>query len=97
MRDLKKIAKVIRSTLTAEFEKLAIEDVRVFEEEDSSGDILLHVEVIFDGAPKDVDVRKLSGAVRHVRPKLTKMGIEAFPLFSFISKSDAGAVGLEPA
>jgi hypothetical protein len=56
----------------------------------------LRIDVIFEGRPKDIDIKKLSGVVRHVRPRLTDIGEEAFPLFSFISKGDAGA-GLEPA
>jgi hypothetical protein len=89
MRDFAKIAKIVRTMVTKDF-KLKVLDVRVFEAE-TTDDTVLHIDVIFDGTPEDVDARKLSGAVRHVRPKLNAIGGTAFPVFSFISKSDIGA------
>jgi hypothetical protein len=97
MRDLEKIEEIVRDTLTAEFQKIQFSDVQVREELDSDGDRILHVYVIFEGAPKHADIRKLSGAVRHVRPKLTEAGETAFPLFSFLSRDDVGAGKFEPA
>jgi hypothetical protein len=38
--------------------------------------------------PKDLDARKLSGAIRHLRPKLDAIQESALPLLSFISKAD---------
>jgi hypothetical protein len=49
---------------------------------------VLRIDVIFEGAPKDLNAKKLSGAVRHLRPKLDKIHESAFPLLSFISKAD---------
>ena len=95
MRDLGKIAKVVRDTLAADFDKVKIIDVRVREDIDFDGSEILRVDVIFEGTPKDIDARKLTGAVRHVRPKLHDIGETAFPLFSFISKGDWGAGRLE--
>ncbi|MCA3572696.1 MAG: hypothetical protein IOC86_02185 [Aestuariivirga sp.] len=42
--------------------------------------------MVFEGTHKDIDARKLSGAVRNVRLRLMAMKEDAFPLFSFISK-----------
>ncbi|MGH6893418.1 MAG: hypothetical protein ACREEP_14300 [Dongiaceae bacterium] len=97
MRDIGKIVEIVKKTLAADFAKMKILDVKIREELDSDGEDLLRVYVIFEGAPKDVDVRKLSGAVRHLRPKLSEMGETAFPLFSFISRGDVGAEKFEPA
>ncbi|HET7413546.1 MAG TPA: hypothetical protein VFJ18_12890 [Pararhizobium sp.] len=94
---IRQIAEIVSDTLRADFDKARILDVRVFSDEDSDGDDVLRIEVVFEGAQKDVDARKLSGAIRHVRPKLSHIGEEAFPLFSFISKGDAGARNFEPA
>jgi hypothetical protein len=88
MRDMKRIEMVVKNVLAADFDKVKIFEVRVRDETDSDGDKVLRVEVIFEGARKDLDAGKLSGAVRHVRPKLSEIGEEAFPLFSFISKGD---------
>lgn len=97
MRDVKKIAKIVEKTLAADFDKVKILEVTVREELDADGDEILRVYVIFKGAPKDIDTRKLSAAVRNVRPKLSEIGESAFPLFSFIAKSDVGAGKFEPA
>lgn len=94
---MEQIADIVRDTLTTDFQKIQISDVQVREDVDSDGDRILHVYVIFEGAPKHADIRKLSGAVRHVRPKLTEVGETAFPLFSFISREDVGAGKFEPA
>jgi hypothetical protein len=55
------------------------------------------VYVVYEKAPKHADIRRLLGAVRRVRPKLTEVGETAFPLFSFISRDDVGAGKFEPA
>ena len=97
MRDVNKIAKIVRKALTADFDKIKIVEVIIREELGSDGEEILRVYVIFEGAPKDIDTSKLSSAVRQVRPKLTEIGESAFPLFSFIAKSDVGAGKFEPA
>lgn len=94
---MKKIAKVVKETLAVDFENVRIIDVRVQDEQDSDGDAVLRVEVVFEGTRKDMDVRKLAGIVRHVRPKLSEIGENAFPVFSFISKGDWGAGRLKSA
>jgi hypothetical protein len=98
MRDLVKIAKVVRDTLALDFEAARILDVRVREDFDFDGSEILRVDVLFEGTPKDLDAKKVSGTVRLVRPKLMKEANErAFPLFSFISKGDVGAERFEAA
>jgi hypothetical protein len=98
MRDLEKVAKVVRETLEADFTKVKILDVRIREDIDFDGSEILRVDVLFAGAPKDLDAKKVSGTVRSVRPRLMKEANErAFPLFSFISKGDVGAERFEAA
>lgn len=99
MRDtatIRRITEVVNDTLSADFDSVKIIKIKVVGDDDFDDDFL-RIEVIFEGARKDIDARKLSGAVRHVRPKLTAIGEKAFPLFSFISERDAGAGKLEPA
>lgn len=64
--------------------------VHVKEDTDSDGDEILKINVIFEGASQDLDVEKLTAAMRDLRQKLrhTINGEIAFPLFSFISKAD---------
>jgi hypothetical protein len=89
MRNLESIRRIVTDTLSSRFDRIRIVDVRIREDVDSDGDELLRIDVIFDGAPKDLDARKLSGAVRHLRPKLDAIHESAFPLLTFISKADA--------
>lgn len=93
--DIANIARVVLNTLRADFENIKILDVKVSRDEDTDGDEILRIDVIFEGSLKDA--RKFSGAVRHIRPKLHEIGEEAFPLFSFISEGDAGNRMLETA
>jgi hypothetical protein len=97
-RNFARIAKIVSETLAADFRKAKIIDVRVREDRDFDGAEILRVDVLFEGSPADLDAGKLSGAVRNVRPRLvSEAGETAFPLFSFISKSDLGAERFEPA
>lgn len=97
-RNLAKIARIIGETLASDFRKARIIDVRVREDRDFDGAEILRVDVLYEGNPSDLDSAKLSGAVRNVRPRLVnEVGETAFPLFSFISKSDLGAERFEPA
>jgi hypothetical protein len=95
--NIKKIKKIVDQTLTRDFDRVAIRNIEVQKGLDRDGEEVLRIAVVFDGERKDVDARKLSGAVRQVRPKLQAIGERAFPLFSFISSGDARRVGLEPA
>jgi hypothetical protein len=89
--EMDKIAKVVKATLAADFGKVKILKVKVEKALDSDGQEILRIYVIFEGESKDLDAGAVSGAVRHIRPKLSKMGFDEFPLFSFIADSDVGA------
>ena len=97
MRDLKKIKRIVADTLSIDFGRTRIVDVQIREDVDSDGDAVLRIDVIYEGAPKDLDAKKLSGAVRHLRPKLSAIEEFAFPLLSFISRADAQGSKLAPA
>jgi hypothetical protein len=88
MRKLASIKRIVTQTLRRDFDHIRILDVEIQEDVDSDGEDVLRINVIFEGTPKDLDAKKLSGAVRHLRPKLDKIHESAFPLLSFISKAD---------
>lgn len=89
MRDMEKIASLVKETLAETFDSVTI--IRVRASADPENEDVLNIEVVFEGRSKDLDSRKVAGAVRHVRPKLSEQLDEwAFPLLSFISKGDAG-------
>ncbi|WP_457796872.1 hypothetical protein [Methylocystis sp. S23] len=82
------IERIVKDALSDDFEDIKIVDICATSEVDSDGNEFLRIDVVFEGAEIDVNASKLSGAVRHVRPKLREMGRDAFPLFSFISNKD---------
>ena len=89
MRNLNAIRDIVRDTLADDFDHIRIVDVRVSEDVDSDGDDVLRIDIIFEGDPEDLDAVKLSGAIRHLRPRLSELDEFAFPILSFISKQDA--------
>jgi len=97
MEHLNQIKEVVAETLRADFHNVKILRVDVDQDVDADGDDVLLISVVFEGRPKDLDASKLSGAVRNVRPKLRDIGEAAFPLFSFVSRRDAGLGKFETA
>jgi hypothetical protein len=83
------IARVVLDTLKGDFASVDILDVKILERVEDEDGTLLRIAIVFEGTPKDLDARKMSGAVRHVRPKLAEIGEDAFPLFSFVTRADA--------
>ena len=88
MRDLNAIKKIVTKSLAKDFGRHRIIDVRIHEDRDADGDEILRIEVVFEGAPGDLDAKKLAGAVRQLRPKLEEINVQAFPLLSFVSRAD---------
>lgn len=91
---LKQISDMVANTLKADFKDVKILRVVVDRDVDFDGDQVLNISVVFEGMPRDIDARVVSGAVRHVRPQLRELGEKAFPLMSFISRRDAGNMAL---
>ena len=88
---------IVLRSLKEDFENVEILDVKVDGDIDFDGDEVLRITVIFQGTPKDLSASSVSGVTRHVRPKLTEIGVEAFPIFSFISNKDLEAKSIAPA
>jgi hypothetical protein len=81
---------LILATLKDEFENIEISEFAVVKDTDSDGDEILRVRVVFDNDRQPLNTRKRIGLLRHLRPKLEKIGQPAFPIFSFIAASEAG-------
>ena len=94
---LNKVTEIIKDTIGSDFSNIEIIDIKVNTDVDFDGDDILRIEVVFKGSPKTVDTSQLSGMVRHIRPKLSDIGAEAFPILSFISDKDIKGTGLAPA
>lgn len=85
--DLKQL---IAKLLTEQFRDVKIESIDVQPDVDEDGEALLIVRVVFDGKHKQLDARKSSSLVRRLRPIIYNAGERAFPVFSFIAKSELG-------
>ncbi len=88
----KKVADIVKEMLTERFSSIEFGPIRVVpavdEFGDGDGEEYLRILVVFDGDQKTLDARWTSTLIRLIRPKLFDVGVEEFPSFSFISKSD---------
>jgi hypothetical protein len=91
MRDFVKLTKIVEDTIAEEFDNVRFLAVKVALGHDADGDEILRVKLLYDGAPDDLDIRKVGGLVRVLRPKLLSLADEsAFPVISYISNADNG-------
>ncbi|MCE2447879.1 MAG: hypothetical protein J4F35_05680 [Candidatus Latescibacteria bacterium] len=83
--DLPKVKDVIEETLIERcgdvFELIAVRP-----DFDQYGDEILVIKAIFN--EDRLGAQRTSGLIRHLRPKLAEVGTEAFPIISFIAKSE---------
>jgi len=87
-----KIAEVIEAIVRERFEGAPIETVRVDSDIDYDGDVVYRVTVIFDSKKGSLDTHKTAGITRHIRHRLLAENEDAFPIFAFVSKSDAAGL-----
>ena len=97
MAQMAEVKRVVESVLAQEFENIDILSINITSDFDEDGDEILIVKVVFDGDRKTLDSRKTSGLARHVLPEIEKIGEKAFPIFSFIAKSELGKIRPESA
>ena len=87
-----KVAEIVRKMLAERFSGIAFGPIRVVpavdEFGDGDGEEYLRILVVFDGDQKALDARWTSTLIRGIRPKLFAAGVEEFPSFSFVSKSE---------
>ena len=88
------VKSVVMDALQRDFHHTKIVDVLSRPDVDRDGDRVLIIEVIYEGTPEKHDLLAMSGAIGHIRPELMSLGEDAFPLISFISKSEAKAAKL---
>ena len=86
----KKIETIVRSVLESRFGDVDIDSVIVEPDVDEDGEDILRVKVVLGGRFKQLDPEKSSSIIRHLRPKIAEIGEYAFPIISFISKSELG-------
>jgi len=93
------IQEAIKDTAHDRFSGAQIVSVNVTSAEDSEGDPILKIYVVYDTSDGEstLDGNKMAGLARHVMGRLSKMDFAGFPLISFISRKDAAKFNLEAA
>lgn len=89
------IAEVVRNR----FGGAKITSINVTGAEDSDGDPIFKILIVFETAPgkETLDGQEMSGLVRHLMGRFAEMDVGEFPLVSFVSKNDAAKLNLEAA
>lgn len=85
---LKQARRVIDAVLRERHGEVKFVKISVNSDVDEDGDEFLWVKAVYDGQPKNIDTEKATSMVRHLRPKLEEVDVEAFPVISYIAKSD---------
>lgn len=87
---------IIESVILDRFPGGEIESIKVTRSVDYDGDPVLDIVVIVRTGTI-LDRKRSAGLVRHVRSQLAAIKEDSFPLFSFVSRSEAGKLGTEAA
>jgi hypothetical protein len=82
------LEEVILETVKERFSDAMIESISIDPDKDSDGDAILRITIIFDSDIEKLESAKLTGLVRHVRPKLAAQKEDRFPIFRFVSKRE---------
>ena len=95
MRPTSNLRKIVRSTLEECFPKLTIVRINFSDDMSDDADPILRIKVIYDANDRDFDPAEIRELPRLILPKLAKAHEPGFPVFSFIAKSDLGALSPE--
>ena len=93
----KSLEDIITEIVKERFSDAVINSIEVQADQDSDGDPILRVTVVFDSEISTLEARKLSGLTRHVRPKIMSREDAAFPVFRFVSKRENDRIRHEAA
>jgi hypothetical protein len=86
--DADKVAETVAETLGPDFESIDIIKINISPGTDPDGNGLLRIEVVYAGTLRREDARCIPGAIRRLWWALDKIGVDLFPLLSFVSKLD---------
>jgi len=86
-----KTAKLIEAVVRQHFTDAVIDSVSVEKETEYEDETVFRVTVVFQGKGT-LDAGKTSGITRHVRHALLEEKEDRFPIFSFVSRSDAAGI-----
>ena len=78
------VARVVGAVLRQQFPGLQLVSVEVGEGHDAGGDPVLDVAVVYEPDGRELDVARVVAFVRHLRPELSQIGEDRFPVVSYI-------------
>jgi hypothetical protein len=91
--DTKKLRDILKPLIESALRGVTILAVNLRRSENAYGDPVLWVTVVYDGTGrkgKPLDSKITTRMHDRVIPKLRQAGEEAFPVFSYVAKSDLG-------
>lgn len=88
----KQLEAAIEKVIREDFPDAKLLAVKIKEDEGFDGDPILRITVIFQ-TTHGFDPKRAAGIVRRIRPALRENEVDAFPVFSFMSKKDARIAG----
>ncbi len=98
------IERAIREVVNARFANAQISDVKIQSGEDSDGDPVLKIFVVFEPTGKSLtlDPQEMASLARHIMTRLATMQTQTteadmFPMVSFVSQKDAAKLNLAAA
>lgn len=84
------VERTIVEVLNDQFDGVVFTKIYITPDRDDEGDEYLLVDAIVDDKQKWPETEKKVGLIRHMCPKLAEVGTEAFPIISFLAKSELG-------
>lgn len=84
----KELRELVLDELRARFPGVYFSSVKVTPDKDEDGDDILIIRVVFDETKKIPSASGTASFTRYAMNSLSNKGIDAFPVFSYVSKSD---------
>ncbi|MBX9797552.1 hypothetical protein [Sphingomonas sp.] len=82
------LQKAIEELIGTRFEGATIDRIDFEATEDSDGDPVLWITIVFDSEMSQIKSGRMAGLARHLRPALIEQKEERFPMVRFMSKRD---------
>lgn len=92
---LENATKVIDELIRTRFDEVPFVKITATPDINEDGEEFLWVKAVYEGQPSNIDTRKSVTMVCHMRPKLSDVAVDAFPVISYIAKSDLKKQELE--
>ncbi len=88
MQDI--IDEILKICIQEQLAPAEIVEVKSEEAEDHDGDPILNIWVVFKAEKDRLDPEKVGGLVQHLRPTLSKLQMDRFPIPTYMTPEEAG-------